>query len=609
MAGPPIPAHPPQLASLPQLGTASSWDIGAGIAGDHAHQQPWAEPAAATQAPADATAVEDKVAASITAVDEKSAINATAVEGVATVSQEVAVEATSASAMVAQTLSGAAQPAATETPAAAAAPNSSQRMPFARHEDTAVAVEAAATSTHTTAGAFAEIAAAASASLAPAIESSAASLMVVPGIDAPESDDVRAASATAQLYVDNVKVTSPAAAPGPGSAGTAGSDESRPQLPLTSTAVAPYELHDIVAVMEADSHAPADGAASNDITAAEGGGPSYFLASPGIASGDSESGSPATASDSAAAESGMCPEAAHEAEEMDRHDALAADGQQLGMGTMLTHIQTAHVTLHGSTTTLGTSPGDRGEDGLSGSTAADTEQVVAAEDLDVHKGAELADSFATSVAEGSDLANHVAPSDAELSESTCWPSAQSAAAVEAAADVDTAESSMPAADVSEAAEDAATSAQAGSLHEEQPAQQDAQPAKHDAEPAESVAEHCPTVAPTAAAESGPTVDVANEDVAAPGSVEMLQDTLHATSAADVHSITEQHITNAAAAAEMSQSTSDLDPDSSGGPGIAAETGEDWSSTCVVMGSHGAFDSTLLLGTHESTLPGMLCMLC
>lgn len=88
----PHPAHPPQLASLPQLGTASSWDIGAGIACDYAQQQPWAEPAAATQGPADATAVEDKVATSVTAVDAKTAIDARAVEGVTT-SQDVAEEA------------------------------------------------------------------------------------------------------------------------------------------------------------------------------------------------------------------------------------------------------------------------------------------------------------------------------------------------------------------------------------------------------------------------------------------------------------------------------------------------------------------------------------
>ena len=51
MASQPTPAHPIQLASLPQLGTASSWGVGAGNAGDYAHQQPWAEPAAATQGP------------------------------------------------------------------------------------------------------------------------------------------------------------------------------------------------------------------------------------------------------------------------------------------------------------------------------------------------------------------------------------------------------------------------------------------------------------------------------------------------------------------------------------------------------------------------------
>lgn len=131
MTSPPIPAHAFQLASLPQLGTASSWDAGASIAGDYAHQQPWAEPAAATQGPADATAVEDEVAASVTAVDEKSANNATAVKGAVTVSQEVAEEATPA--MVAQAVSTAPQHATTESPAVAAAPDSNQLVPFARH--------------------------------------------------------------------------------------------------------------------------------------------------------------------------------------------------------------------------------------------------------------------------------------------------------------------------------------------------------------------------------------------------------------------------------------------------------------------------------------------
>jgi len=180
-----------------------------------------------------------------------------------------------------------------------------------------VAVEAAATSMHTTAGASAEVAAAGSASLEPAVESAAASFTVVPGIDAPVSADVPTATPTAQLHVDNVEVTIPAAAPGPGSVGiaAAGSDESRPQLAVTSTAVAPDDLHGAVAVMEANSHAPAASAAASDVTAAGGGGPSYLLASPGpgVASGDSESGSLAMASDSAAAKSGMCPECAHEA--------------------------------------------------------------------------------------------------------------------------------------------------------------------------------------------------------------------------------------------------------------------------------------------------------
>lgn len=567
MPSPPIPAHPPHLASLPQLGTASSWDVGAGIEGDYA---PWAEPAAATQTPADATAVGDKVAASVTAVDEESDINATAVEGVVTVSPEAAEEA--APAVVAQTLSDAAQSAATETPAAAAS------------------------------------------ALAPAFESSVASFTVMPGIDAPESTNVPTVDATAQLHVSGVQLTSPAAALGPGSAVAAaadfGSDESRPQLPLTSTAVASDDLHGIVAVMEANSHAPAASAAASDVTAASGGGPSYLLASPGVASGDSESSSLGMGSDSAAAKSGMYPECAHEAAAMDRPAAQAADGQQLGMGTVQTHIQTAHVTLHGSTDTLETSAVDSTEDDLCGSTAADTEQVVAAGDLDAHMGTELADSFATSDAEGAELAKYVATSDAELSESMCGPSSESGAAVEAAADVDTADASMPVPDLSEAAEDAATSPQAGSLHEEQPAQQHAQLAKHDAQPAESVARHCPSVAPTAAAESGPIVEVAGEEHAAPGRAEMLEETVHdphTTSAADVHSITEQDITNAAAAAEMPQTDTDGDSHRNGGLGISAETGEDCSSTSVVP-SHGTFDSTLLLDTQESTLPGMLCML-
>ena len=250
MASPPTPAYPPQLASVPQLGTASSWGVGAGIAGDYAHQQPWAEPAAATQAPADATTVGDKDAASVTAVDEKTAINAAAVEVVTTASQDAAEEATSA--VIAQTLSSAAQPAVTEIAAAAATPDSNQRMPFARHGDTAVAVEAAATLT--------EVAAAASASLEPAVDSSAASFTTGPGIDAPVSVDVPAAIPTAQLHGINVQVTIPAAAPGAGSAKTAAAsgDESTPQLPLTCTAVAPDELHDTMAVLEADSHAAAD---------------------------------------------------------------------------------------------------------------------------------------------------------------------------------------------------------------------------------------------------------------------------------------------------------------------------------------------------------------
>jgi len=84
MASQPTPAHPIQLASLPQLGTASSSGVGAGNAGDYAHQQPWAEPAAATQGPADATAVENKDAASVTAIDEENDIIATAVGGVTT---------------------------------------------------------------------------------------------------------------------------------------------------------------------------------------------------------------------------------------------------------------------------------------------------------------------------------------------------------------------------------------------------------------------------------------------------------------------------------------------------------------------------------------------
>jgi len=84
MASQPTPAHPIQLASLPQLGTASSSVVGAGNAGDYAHQQPWAEPAAATQGPADATAVENKDAASVTAIDEENDIIATAVGGVTT---------------------------------------------------------------------------------------------------------------------------------------------------------------------------------------------------------------------------------------------------------------------------------------------------------------------------------------------------------------------------------------------------------------------------------------------------------------------------------------------------------------------------------------------
>ena len=67
----------------------------------------------------------------------------------------------------------------------------------------------------------------------------------------------------------------------------------------------------------------------SDVSAAEGAGPSYLLASPGVASGDSESSSLAMGIDSAAAESGMCPECAQEAAAMDRPAAEAADGQQL----------------------------------------------------------------------------------------------------------------------------------------------------------------------------------------------------------------------------------------------------------------------------------------
>ncbi len=386
---------------------------------------------------------------------------------------------------------------------------------------------------HTTAGASAEVAAAASASLKSAVESAAASPAVVPGIDVPASADVPTASPTAQLHVDNGEVTSPAAAPGPGSVRTAaaGSDESRLQLSLTSTAVAPHELHGTVVVMEANSPAPADGATASDVTAAEDGAPSSLFASPGVASGDSESSSLAMASDLAATGLGICPE--------------AADGQQLGIGTVQTHIQTAHVTLHGSSDTLETSAGDSTEDDLCGSTAADIEQVVPAGDLDAHMGIELADSLVTSNAEGAELAKYVATSDAELSEVMCWPSSHSGAAVEAAADLDTVDASMHV-----AAEDAATSPQAGSLHEEQPARQDAQPAKHDAQqakhdaqpaqhdaqpaqhveqPAESVAEHYSSVAPTAPTQSGPIV--ASEEVAAPGSAETLQETVH-----DLHTV-------------------------------------------------------------------------
>ena len=287
------------------------------------------------------------------------------------------------------------------------------------------------------------------------------------------------------------------------------------------------------------------------------------------------------------------------------------------MGTVQTYIQTAHVTLHGSNETFENSAGDSTEDVLCDSTAANSEQVVAVGDLHVHLGLQLADNFAISDVEGAELANYVANSDAELSKSMWWPFSQSAAAIEGAADVDTADASMPVAGVSEAAEDAATSAQAGSLHEEQPAQQDAQlakhdaqPAKHDAEPAESVAEHCTTVAPTSAADSGPIMAVASAAHAAPGRAQLLQETVcdpHTTSAADVLSITEQHITNAAADAEMLQTESDGDLDRSGGLGISAEGGETWSSTSVVP-SHWAFDLTVSLGSHESTLPGMLFML-
>ena len=496
MASQPTPAHPIQLASLPQPGTASSWGVGAGNAGDYAHQQPWAEPAAATQGPADATAVEDKDAASVTAIDEENDIIATAVGGVTTSFQDVAEEATSA--VIAQTLSTAAQPAATETPAVVAAPDSHQLMPYVGQEDSAAAVEAAATSDHATPGDLAEVAAAASASLEPAVESAAASLTAAPFIDEALPAGVPTASATAQLHVDNLEVTASAAAPGPGSARTAaaGGDESTAQLPLTSTAVAPDELHDTVAVMEANSHAAADGPAVSDTTAAEGGGPSYLSASPGVASGDSESGNLAITSDLAAAELGMCPEAAQEAMVMPA--AEAADSQQLGMGTTQTHIQTAHVTLHGSTDTLETSAKDSIEDEFFGSTAMDTEQVTAAEDLDAHMQTELADNCATSDAEGAELADYIATSDTELSESTCWPSSQSGAAVKGAADVDTADASMPMAD--------------GDL------------------------------------------------------------------------------------------------DRSGGLGISAEGGETWSSTSVVP-SHGAFNLALSLGSHESTLPDMLSMLC
>ena len=44
------------------------------------------------------------------------------------------------------------------------------------------------------------------------------------------------------------------------------------------------------------------------------------------------------------------------------------------------------------------------------------------------------------------------------------------------------------------------------------------------------------------------------------------------------------------------------------PPHSAEGGETWSSTSVVP-SHGAFNLALSLGSHESTLPDMLSMLC
>ena len=125
-----------------------------------------------------------------------------------------------------------------------------------------------------------------------------------------------------------------------------------------------------------------------------------------------------------------------------------------------------------------------------------------------------------------------------------------------------------------------------------------------------MAEHdCPAVAPIAAAVSGPPVAVASQEHVAPGRADMLQETvcdLDANCAADVNSTTEQHITNAATAGEVPQtpSRSDGDPDR-GGLEIAAENGEDWSSSSVVP-SHVAFESTV---SRESTLPGMLCRLC
>ena len=124
-----------------------------------------------------------------------------------------------------------------------------------------------------------------------------------------------------------------------------------------------------------------------------------------------------------------------------------------------------------------------------------------------------------------------------------------------------------------------------------------------------MAEHCPAVAPIAAAVSGPPVAVASQEHVTPGRADMLQETvcdLDTNCAADVNSTTDQHITNAATAGEVPQtpSGSDGDPDR-GGLEIAAENGEDWSSSSVVP-SHVAFESTV---SRESTLPVMLCMLC